>query len=128
MTLPPGKYHVRAEKGAEYKKSEQDIEIRSGETAEVSLEVVRYSNMNQRGWYSGDLHNHRNPEEMALIARAEDLNVSPVITRHVGGPNRPGNQPFPKKDFIVVDATHVISLQNQEVERYPAADMAPLIY
>jgi TolB protein len=117
ITLPPGKYHVRAEKGMEYRKAEQDIEIKSGETAKVSLDVLRFSNMNQRGWYSGDLHNHRSPDEMPLLARAEDLNVSPVITRHVGGPNRPGAEPFPQKDFITVDATHVVSLHNQEVER-----------
>jgi TolB protein len=117
VTLPPGKYHVRAEKGMEYRKAEQDVEVRPGETAKVSLEVARFCEMNKRGWYSGDLHNHRSPEEMALIARAEDLNVSPVITRHVGGPNRPGNEPFPEKDFILVDATHVVSLHNQEVER-----------
>ena len=40
--------------------------------------------MNSLGWYSGDLHTHRNPEEMPLLARAEELNIAPVITRHVG--------------------------------------------
>jgi hypothetical protein len=117
VMLAPGRYHVRAEKGMEYGTAEQDIEVRPGETSNASLDIARFFNLNQRGWYSGDLHNHRSPDDMPLIARAEDLNVSPVITRHVGGPNRPGNEPFPATDRVVVDATHVVSLHNQEVER-----------
>lgn len=117
MMLPPGRYRVRAEKGMEYRKAEQEIEVRPGDTAKVALDIPRFSNMNERGWYSGDLHNHRSPDDMPLIARAEDLNVSPVITRHVGGANRPASPPFPSKDFVYADSTHVISLHNQEVER-----------
>ena len=117
LQVPPGKYHVRAEKGMEYRKAEQDIEITVGQEDQVTLDIARFTDMNKRGWYSGDLHNHRSPDEMPLLARAEDLNVSPLITRHLGGPNRAGNEPFPVKDLIQVDATHVISLHNQEVER-----------
>lgn len=54
---------------------------------------------------------------MPLIVRAEDLNVAPLIMRHVGGPNRRGDTPFPAKHLLEVDATHVVSLRNQEVER-----------
>ena len=88
LPLPLGRYHVRAEKGMEYRKGEQDVEIRAGQTARVMLDIPRVLDMNSRGWYSGDLHTHRSPDEMPLLVRAEDLNVAPVITRHVGGPNR----------------------------------------
>jgi TolB protein len=117
VTLLPGRYRVRAEKGMEYRKAGQDVEIRPGETASITLDIPRFSDLNQQGWYSGDLHNHRSPDEMPLLARAEDLNVAPVITRHVGGRGRTGNEPFPEKDLIPIDATHVVSLHNQEVER-----------
>ena len=120
LALAPGQYRVRAEKGMEYRNTGQDVEIRPDETAQIALDIPRFANLNQRGWYSGDLHNHRSPDDMPLIARAEDLNISPLITRHVGGPNRPGNQSFPARDLILIDATHIVSLHNQEVERLVA--------
>ena len=115
--LHPGKYQLRAEKGLEYRKAAQDVEIHSNQTAQVTLDLPHLFNMNAQGWYSGDLHNHRSPADMPLVARAEDLNISPIITRHVGGPNRQTVPPFPAQNLIEVDATHIVSLHNQEVER-----------
>jgi TolB protein len=117
LSLAPGRYHVRAEKGMEYRGAGQDVEIVSGATARVHLDIPHVFDMNARGWYSGDLHNHRSPDEVPLMARAEDLNVSPVITRHVGGPTRRTDTPFPSRHLVGVDAKHIVSLQNQEVER-----------
>ena len=112
IELPPGRYTVRAEKGTEYRSVEKRVDL----PAQVDLDIPRFYNMNQRGWYSGDLHIHRNAEEMPLLIRAEDLNVGPAIMRHVGGPHKETRE-FPKTNLVVVDATHVVSLQNQEVER-----------
>jgi hypothetical protein len=110
--LPPGRYTVRAEKGAEYRSVEKRVEL----PAQVDLDIPRFYNMNQRGWYSGDLHIHRSAADMPLLIRAEDLNVGPAIMRHVGGPHKETRE-FPKTNLVVVDSTHVVSLQNQEVER-----------
>jgi hypothetical protein len=114
--LPPGKYKIRAEKGAEYRSVEKSVELAAGKTAQVDLDVPRFYDMNAHGWYSGDMHIHRDAKEMPLLVLAEDLNVGPDITRHVGGPHNE-TRPFPNTSLVVVDATHVVSLQNQEVER-----------
>ena len=115
ISLPPGTYTIRAEKGLEYRGVEKSVTLGS-EPARVDLEIPRFFDMNAAGWYSGDLHIHRDAAEMPLLMLAENLNIAPDITRHVGGP-RPAALPFPSENLQVLDATHILSLQNQEVER-----------
>src|SRR5439155_17268358 len=112
----PGRYTVRAEKGAEFRRVEKTVDLAGGGTKRVDLEVPRFLDMNARGWYSGDLHNHRSPEEMPLLARAEELNIAPVITRHTGD-GRAVNSAYPSTHLVRSDAKHLVSIQNQEVER-----------
>lgn len=116
LTLSAGRYKVRAEKGAEFRPVEKSVALTPGDPVRVDLDVPRFYDMNQRGWYSGDLHIHRAAEEMPLLLRVEDLNIGPAITRHLGG-ERAEPPPFPDKNAVSVDATHAASLQNQEVER-----------
>jgi hypothetical protein len=116
MPISPGAYHVRVEKGPEYAIVEKKIEILPGKTQRLQIEIPHFVNMNSEGWYSGDLHNHRNPADMPLLLRAEDLNIGPAITRHLG-PVRKVLQPYPEKALVSVDDLHVIGLQVQEVER-----------
>ncbi|MCL5744296.1 MAG: CehA/McbA family metallohydrolase [Acidobacteria bacterium] len=106
LSLPPGHYTVCAEKGAEFERAMQPAELREGKRARVALEIRRFHDMNAHGWYAGDLHVHREPGEMPLLMRAEELSIAPTITRHVGD-GRPERMPFPKTP----------GLQNQEVER-----------
>jgi hypothetical protein len=40
----------------------------------------RFVDMRSEGWWSGDLHVHRPPDDMPLLMAAEDLHVAPVIT------------------------------------------------
>lgn len=80
LRLPTGRYTFEMERGPEY-------QIRSGHF-EISrdangLEVVtmrRFVDMKEEGWWSGDLHIHRAPEDLPLLMRAQDLHVAPVIT------------------------------------------------
>jgi hypothetical protein len=116
VNLAPATYRVRAERGAEYRSVERTVSVVAGEPARVDLEVQRFYDMNQQGWYSGDLHIHRAAEEIALLARAEDLNIAPTITRHLGNPDRQ-LPAFPETNVVRVDGTHFTSVQNQEVER-----------
>src|SRR5262249_7699504 len=86
------------------------------EPSPLSLDVQRFYDMSQRGWFSGDLHIHRAPDDMPLILRAEDLNIGPTITRHLGAPGREP-APFPQTHIVRADDTPFASLQNQEIER-----------
>ena len=36
LPLPAGRYHIRAEKGMEYRKATEDVEIHAGEAAKAS--------------------------------------------------------------------------------------------
>ncbi len=116
VRLAPGKYRVRAEKGLEFRPAEKTVTLTAEEPSPLSLDVQRFSDMSQRGWFSGDLHIHRDPDDMPLVLRAEDLNIGPTITRHLGNPSREP-PPYPQTHLVRVDDTHFASLQNQEVER-----------
>jgi hypothetical protein len=105
IPLAPGRYTVRAEKGCEFRPVEKTVDVGSADLR-VDLDISQFRDMNAAGWYSGDLHIHRDPAEMPLLMAAEELNVAPTITRHVGGA-RPQPGPFPG----------AAALQNQEVER-----------
>ena len=115
VELLPGKYKVRAEKGAEFRAIEKKIELTPGKPVHLELDVPQFYNMNERGWYSGDLHIHRNPSDMPLAVRAEELNIAPIITRHVGGEGE--LPPFPRNHLVPLSDRSFLSLQNQEVER-----------
>jgi hypothetical protein len=115
VSLPPGKYKIRAEKGPEYGSAEKTVQL----PASVNLEIPHFYNMNKHGWYSGDMHLHRSAAEMRSGVLAEDLNVAPVISRHVllYNDKLTVSPSFPTKSLDVIDRTHVVSLQNQELER-----------
>jgi hypothetical protein len=74
--------------------------------------------MNARGWYSGDLHNHRDWWEMPQILVSEDLNLAPTLTTWIWE-NRPIATAPPQSGPAVryVDATHVYSVYDTEIER-----------
>jgi len=110
-TLPEGEYRLRIERGLEYVPSESTLRVG---TESISHEVTlrRWVWMNSCGWYSGDLHVHRNPEEMRLALLAEDLNVGTNIVHH----NRPAESP-PSSTRVVVDSTTVYSTGDAEIER-----------
>jgi hypothetical protein len=115
ISLPEGTYTIRAEKGHEYRPIEKRVQLLAA-PMRLDLEIPRFFDMNKAGWYSGDLHIHRDPADMPMLIRAEDLNIAPNIMRHVGG-QRPQVPPFPPVNLQPLDATHILSLQNQEVER-----------
>ncbi|MBI3694293.1 MAG: CehA/McbA family metallohydrolase, partial [Acidobacteria bacterium] len=112
--LAPGTYRVRAEKGAEYGQAEKTVTVAAGEPARLALDIPRFYDMRRQGWYPGDLHIHRAPDELPLLLRAEDLTVGPTITRHLPGRETP---PFPSTALLAVDDAHFASVQNQEIER-----------
>ena len=80
IDLPPGVYRLVVERGPEYAPVSANFAVRSGETLGHTTRLKRWIDMNRRGWYSGDLHNHRNVEEMPVLLRAEALNLAPTIT------------------------------------------------
>ena len=115
LDLEPGKYRLRIERGLEYVPVELDLDV-PRRTA-VPVRLRRWIDMNGDGWYSADMHVHRDPAEIPLILRAEDLNFVPTITTHVWSTevSQPWKRPaeFP----VVVEPERLFTANAQEVER-----------
>jgi hypothetical protein len=90
----------------------REIKIRAGETRSEAVELARWINMNARGWYSGDLHNHRDWREMPDLLVAEDFNLAPTFRQWILD-SAPISQAPPGQTTSavrVVDATHAYSV------------------
>jgi len=120
IALPPRKYTLTVERGPEYRPVTREVQIGSGESREEKIELSRWINMNARGWYSGDLHNHRALEEMPKLLLAEDLNLAPTLTQWVWEDRLISKAPPASTSppaFRSVDATHAYSVFDTEIER-----------
>lgn len=80
LDLPPGNYAFELERGPEYKLLTGNFPVARKSDGYRELEMERILIMSGEGWWSGDLHVHRRPEEIELLMRAEELHVAPVIT------------------------------------------------
>lgn len=80
LNLPPGKYTFEMERGPEYRLRTGTFELKRGDADAREVRMVRIVDMRTEGWWSGDLHIHRAPEDIELLMLAEDLHVAPVIT------------------------------------------------
>jgi TolB protein len=83
-SLPAGKYHLRAFRGPEYRPTHLDFTVSDGRTQEITVDLDRWTNAAERGWYSGENHIHANygygqwyntPQSMLEQCAGEDLRV-----------------------------------------------------
>src|SRR5262245_6595889 len=81
LAAAAGSHEYVVERGPEYRRAAGRIEVAAGETAERSVELVRWIDLAAQGWWSGETHIHRPPDEVPLLVRAEDLHVAPVMTQ-----------------------------------------------
>src|SRR5688500_5044529 len=65
LELPPGLYHYEIERGPEHRRLVGDAELAETHTVEATLE--RVADLPALGWYAGDMHIHRRPEEAPLL-------------------------------------------------------------
>ena len=128
--LPYGKYWVRVERGKEYVPQTFPISFSGPFGIEDSsfdddsgIQLKRWINMAEAGWYSGDTHVHRSLRELPNLLLAEDLNVALPLTYWVTefketplNNSRPKPRESPKPGLIKVDETHVIWPVNTEYE------------
>ena len=93
IRLPAGTATIKAVRGFEYTPVEQTVDIRAGETTDVTLNLERFSNLAAEGWYSGDSHIHANyndhefitPEDVLTQTLGEDLNVANLMVANSSG-------------------------------------------
>ncbi len=121
--LPAGSYLITIERGKEYFTETRHIDLKDGEIRPVqTIELRRWVNMAEQGWYSGETHLHRPLNELPVVMQAEDLNICMPLTYWVtkaflapsqGNKNQTGEVP---ERLIEVDKHHVIWPRNTEYE------------
>ena len=119
--LPPGTYKIRVERGKEYFPAERRFEV-ADESIALTIELKRWIDMAELGWYSGDTHVHRTVEELRNVLPAEDVNVGLPLSYWVTRSHTPPSSGDKNTDTqiaaepIKLDPTHVIYPVNTEYE------------
>lgn len=80
LTLRPGAYTFEVERGPEYRIRTGHFMIERGAEDSHVVQMERFVDMKNEGWWGGDLHVHRPLKDIEVLMRAEDLHVAPVIT------------------------------------------------
>lgn len=80
LKLPRGNYTFEMERGPEYLDRTGYFTLEPFANDTKAIDMKRFIDMAKSGWYSGDLHVHRDVDQIELLMRAEDLHVAPVIT------------------------------------------------
>ena len=117
LRLPEGVATIEAVRGIEYGIIRRRVEIRAGETAEVSLDLERRSNLAAEHWYGGDVHIHANynnhefitPSDVWLQALGEDLNVTNLMVANSIDSHIHDEQYFEGRPNRLSDATHILN-------------------
>jgi hypothetical protein len=81
--LDPARLPLRYQviKGYEYVIAEGDLAAGDVSGGSITIPLSRWSNLSERGWYSGDIHiHHISPKTCRFEMDAEDLNVANILT------------------------------------------------
>ncbi|RPH49396.1 MAG: hypothetical protein EHM91_03125, partial [Planctomycetota bacterium] len=122
VALPPGKVTVTVQRGKEYIPETQTVDV-GDQGAAITVRLRRWINMADRGWFSGDTHVHRMPDQLPNLQLAEDLNVALPLTSWVteahtspGSANKAGAAVPNDAKVTEIDPTHVFYSRNTEYE------------
>ena len=122
LTVPAGSYTLRAWRGPEYLVFEQKFEVAADKSREIRVEMKRWINMPERGWFSGENHVHanygygawhNNPATIRDQCEGENLHVANVMVA-----NSDGDGVFDRQYFLgrpdPLSASHTIIYWNEE--------------
>lgn len=76
LKLPNGVYRFELECGPEYLDQQGHFQISDFADDEKTIEMRRFVDMANQGWYSGDLDLRRSVKDIELLMRADDLHVA----------------------------------------------------
>jgi hypothetical protein len=117
LKLAPGRFQYVIERGPEYRRESGEFTLgEEPQTRTIEVRLERLADLAARGWWSGDLHVHRDLKEIPLHLRAEDLHVAPVITWW-NGRNQWEQRPLPDETLVRVDADRYFDVMAGEDER-----------
>ncbi|MEA3226932.1 MAG: CehA/McbA family metallohydrolase, partial [Planctomycetota bacterium] len=123
INVPVGKAVIHVERGKEYWPVDKEIVVEKGRTAKIEITLKRWIHMSKDRWYSADIHCHfglDNLKVLKQLALADDVNFEPILTLwNHQKPAPPGGvwPDWPGGSSVYADATHLVTLRNQEIER-----------
>ena len=85
MPLPVGKWDITVLRGLEYSPERRTVNVEPDTWTRLRLQPRRWTNMPERGWYSGDDHVHaqlltsEDARKLLDYARAVDINVANIL-------------------------------------------------
>jgi len=121
IELLPGRYTFTVERGKEFFPETREVVVERA-LPKLIFKLRRWVNMAERGWFSGDTHNHRAPADLPNVMLAEDVNVGlPMVdwtTASTVAPSASGRgfQGNFGDGPAQIDATHVWHPRNTEYE------------
>lgn len=89
VDVEPGRYRIEIERGKEYLPISEDVVVPAA-GADRTYRLERWVDMVSAGWYSADMHSHRELEHTEELLEAEDLNLGvPIVRWCAAGPGAP---------------------------------------
>lgn len=85
MPLPPGEWEIKVLRGLEFTPICETVSVKSEEWTRMHLKPKRWTNMAERGWYSGDDHVHarlqtsEDARKLLTYVQAVDINVANIL-------------------------------------------------
>ncbi len=116
LELRAGSYTFEMERGPEYKIRSGHFTVARGDADTKQLTMERFADLKKEGWWSGDLHIHRSPDDIELLMQAEDLHIAPVITWW-NERNAWADSPPPESLLVQFDGDRFYHLMAGEDER-----------
>jgi hypothetical protein len=116
LDLVRGTNTYEIDRGPEYVLTTGMVAVAEGGPQAVTNRLRRLLNLAKEGWWSGDLHVHRTPEEMELVMQAEDLHLAPAITWW-NAQSVWRNHPPPANPLVRFDGDRFYHLMGGEDER-----------
>jgi hypothetical protein len=83
VEAPVGKFLIEAHKGFDYWPVKQEVEVKPGQTAEVTLTLKPHVDLTAKGWFNGSTHVHMNyggnlnntPANLLMTANAQGMHI-----------------------------------------------------
>jgi hypothetical protein len=114
LRLPNGGYEFLMERGPEYLDQRGHFTIESFADDSKTVEMKRFVNMADSGWYSGDLDVQRPEKDLQLLMEADDVHVVPLVTW--SNTNNPwAKKPLPKTIINRFDGDYLDSFLGGEL-------------
>jgi len=79
LSLPAGNVLLRVERGKEYVRLKENINIVAEDAVEKTVVLQRWINMRELGYQCAENHLHRSPDDIAALCAAEDLDYGTVL-------------------------------------------------